>query len=65
MPWPEEEVVVQQGCSRRRSLDCSHVAELLQRYVHSSLSKLMVKVVVEGGSADSTVAACSLSQMNA
>ena len=37
MPWPEEEVVVQQGCSRLedRALDCSHVADLLQRYIRA------------------------------
>ena len=53
VPWPEEQVVVQQGCSCQEELGLFYAADLLQRYVHSD------KVFVEGGGADSTVAACS------
>ena len=50
MPWPKEHVVVQQGCSRQEELGLFHVADLLQRYVHSLASespRSIVKVLVE------------------
>ena len=50
MPRPEEQIVVQQGCSRQEELGLFHVADLLQgmcTYLY------MVKVLVEGGGADS------------
>ena len=56
MPWPEEQVVVQQGYS--------HLEEFgLQTYRKGKCTQM--KVLVEDGGADSTVAACFLSQVNA
>ena len=57
VPWPEEEVVVQQGCSRLEELGlfpCSRptakyvsVHSLASSRAESSLLKLIVKVLVE------------------
>ena len=55
VPWPEEEVVVQQGCSRLEELGLFPCSRPTAKYVHSlassraesSLLKLIVKVLVE------------------
>ena len=68
MPWPKEQVVIQQGCSHQEELRLFHVADHGQTYSRGMCThflKLMVRVLVEGGGADSTVAACSLSQVYA
>ena len=65
MPWPEEEVVVQQGCSRLEELGLFPCSRPTAGYVHSlasesnpgsraesSLLKLIVKILVQGRSQD-------------